>query len=117
MIVEQIIAIPRKPGSLDITDDAIRFGRSNEKITADDREVASWALITRARFGCGLVLLCLLAVNLGCAQTPDEQLLKAQVQQLIQLKQELKTRIAMLERAESGVPQVVEKIWDRGRRT
>ncbi len=110
MIAEQIIAIPRKLGSLDITDDAIRFGRWNENITADNREVASWAFITRARFCCGLVLLCLLAANLVCAQTPDEQQLKAQVQQLEQLTQELKTRIAILERAESGAPHVLNAV-------
>ena len=61
-----------------------------------------------ARIGCTLVLACCLIAKPLPAQTQNEQAqLQEKIQQLEQLTQELKARIAVLEKAQSPVPQVV----------
>jgi outer membrane DcaP-like protein len=61
-----------------------------------------------ARIGCTLVISCCLLAKPLWAQTQNEQeQLKEKIQQLEQLTQELKARIAALEKAQSAGPQVV----------
>lgn len=61
-----------------------------------------------ARIGCTVVLACCLFAKPLWAQTQSEQeQLKEKLQQLEQLTQELKARIAVLEKAQSAGPQVV----------
>ena len=61
-----------------------------------------------ARIGCTLVISCCLLAKPLWAQTQNEQeRLKEKLQQLEQLTQELKARIAVLEKAQSAGPQVV----------
>jgi hypothetical protein len=55
-----------------------------------------------------IALLCCLSGMSVFAQTQDVQQLQDKVQQLEQLTQELKARLAELEKAQAGVPRVVE---------
>jgi hypothetical protein len=70
----------------------------------------------RAQVSCGLLLAasCLIALP-ALAQTPEEQQLKEKVQQLEQLTQELKARIAALEKdkTQPAAPQVVNATVNR----
>ena len=110
MTTERMRGIPERLNDSGIAGDDICFAQINTDIAANRRDVTSWSLIIPARFCCGLVLLWCFTANLVCAQTQDDQQLREELQRLEQSTQELKARIAVLEKAQSTAPQVMTAV-------